>query len=98
MNSNDFCLCIKECCSNETDKTLQYIVQYEPLLKESYPLYALNEQVDYFNWASFAVRSAIRLLTFYNLPAEHFEEVLLLSLKSMDRSSLSMFSKTEMIV
>ncbi|MDE1465163.1 hypothetical protein [Spartinivicinus poritis] len=98
MKSDDFCLCIEECCSNETDKTLQYIVQYEPLLKENYPLYALNEQVDYFSWACFTVRSAIRLLTFYNLPAEHFEEVLLLSLKSIDKSSLRLFNQAEMIV
>lgn len=75
-------LCFKGCCNNETDKILKYTEQYESLLQKNYLIHFPDDQDDFFNWAYLIVRSAVRLLTFYNLSSEHFEDVLLLNIKS----------------
>ncbi|WP_163830784.1 hypothetical protein [Spartinivicinus ruber] len=97
MNESDVGLCPEKCCSNETVKVLQYIEQYKSLLKENFIVNSSNIQLDFFSWACLVVRSAVRLLAFYNLPEKHFEEVLLLSLKSVKLSTSKQTANVEMV-
>ncbi|MCX4027463.1 hypothetical protein H0A36_10110 [Endozoicomonas sp. SM1973] len=82
MNKRSVSLCHNGCNNSETEMALLLIKKHELFLKKNYPTRISKSQQGFFQWAWFTVLEAMLLASFYNLPNDNFEELLLFIIES----------------